>query len=489
MEKAVAAAPENPQLSNNLGQLYVKSRHVDEAIEVYRAAINADPNFADAHNNLGNALTMTERVEEAAGHYRRALEIDPNNARAHYNLATWLLKQGNLSTAIESFRAVLAIDPNHTDAYINFGYALYELGRLDEAVASFHQALSIEPNNADAHIGLGVALQGQSAIDEAVEQFNLALACKPEKSGWRVKKTLLLPIIPHSEKDINARRKILAKDISALLNQDLNILDPFEEVGSTNFRLAYHGQDNRRLNEDIARMFIAACPTLTYEAKHCRSGEKDKRGILRIGFVSLFLCGHTIGKLNCGIIENLSRTLFEVIVFRPPGKRDQLSNTIDDAADKVVPLVRRLEMDRKIIEKEELDILFYPEIGMDPYTYYLAFARLAPVQVVTWGHPDTTGIPNIDYFMSWKLAEPRGASKYYSEQLIRLRYLTSYYYRPQVPNIEFTRDDYGLPDDVVLYVCPQTLFKFHPSFDGVLGDLLRRDPGGRLVLIDDGKGG
>ena len=49
--------------------------------------------------------------------------------------------------------------------------------------------------------------------------------------------------------------------------------------------------------------------------------------------------------------------------------------------------------------------------------------------------------------------------------------------------------DYGLPDDVRLYVCPQALFKFHPQFDTVLGDLLRRAGEGRLILIDDKMGG
>ena len=37
---------------------------------------------------------------------------------------------------------------------------------------------------------------------------------------------------------------------------------------------------------------------------------------------------------------------------------------------------------------------------MEPFSYYLSFARLAPVQVVWWGHPDTTPSNQIDYFLS-----------------------------------------------------------------------------------------
>ena len=35
-----------------------------------------------------------------------------------------------------------------------------------------------------------------------------------------------------------------------------------------------------------------------------------------------------------------------------------------------------------------------------------------------------------------------------------------------------------------LYVCPQSLFKFHPDFDAAICEILRRDKAGRLILID-----
>ena len=68
----------------------------------------------------------------------------------------------------------------------------------------------------------------------------------------------------------------------------------------------------------------------------------------------------------------------------------------------------------------ELDILFYQDIGMEPFSYLLALARLAPVQCVSYGHPDTTGIPNMDYYVSNDLYEPPGAAEHYSERLVEL---------------------------------------------------------------------
>jgi len=40
------------------------------------------------------------------------------------------------------------------------------------------------------------------------------------------------------------------------------------------------------------------------------------------------------------------------------------------------------------------------QVGHDPVTYFLAFARLAPAQVAWYGHPDTTGVAAVDYFVS-----------------------------------------------------------------------------------------
>jgi predicted O-linked N-acetylglucosamine transferase (SPINDLY family) len=45
----------------------------------------------------------------------------------------------------------------------------------------------------------------------------------------------------------------------------------------------------------------------------------------------------------------------------------------------------------EMLRRQRLDVLVYPEVGLDPVAYFLAFSRLAPVQAVWWGHPDTTG--------------------------------------------------------------------------------------------------
>jgi predicted O-linked N-acetylglucosamine transferase (SPINDLY family) len=122
---------------------------------------------------------------------------------------------------------------------------------------------------------------------------------------------------------------------------------------------------------------------------------------------------------------------------------------------------------------------------MDPLTYSLAFSRLAPVQCVTWGHPETSGIATIDYFISADAMETPASDSQYTERLVRLAQPAVYYYRPPAPTGRRTRADFGLPEDPTIYGCLQMLWKFHPEFDALLAGVLRGDPRG-IVIITEG---
>jgi predicted O-linked N-acetylglucosamine transferase (SPINDLY family) len=60
---------------------------------------------------------------------------------------------------------------------------------------------------------------------------------------------------------------------------------------------------------------------------------------------------------------------------------------------------------------------------------------------------------------------------------------TPFVYRPRLVGPPLSRAALCLPKQGNLYVCPQSIYKFHPEFDAILGEILRRDPAGRLVLI------
>jgi predicted O-linked N-acetylglucosamine transferase (SPINDLY family) len=151
-----------------------------------------------------------------------------------------------------------------------------------------------------------------------------------------------------------------------------------------------------------------------------------------------------------------------------------------------VTLPRDLAQARTLVAARGLDALLYPDVGMDPMSYFLTFARLARVQCTTWGHPVTTGVPAIDYFVSTDYFEPDEAQHHYSETLVRLTDVAfpGYYYRPQLPATSSSGAP-GFDRGRRVYFCPQTLYKIHPAFDAALAAILRRDPRGEVVIVYD----
>ena len=113
--------------------------------------------------------------------------------------------------------------------------------------------------------------------------------------------------------------------------------------------------------------------------------------------------------------------------------------------------------------------------------YYLSLIRLAKHQIMSWGHPETTGSDSIDFFLCSKSLITDETSKSYSEKLLLMNHLPMIY---EMPKIEQRINDTELSKNNI-YSCPQTMFKFHPDFDHILAEILKKDKKGVLYLIKD----
>jgi len=398
------------------------------------------------------ALSLQMQGKDSLPAMQKAAELLPNDAEAHGNLAAALRASGNLEAAVASGRRSLQIRPDFVEAYDNLGVALQNLGQLDSALASYRRAMELQPQ----------------ALQHAIYAH------------------LLLPAIPDSSASINEWRERYRDGIAALMNIPGTLHDPGAKLGGLSFYLAYHNTDDRPLMEALCQLFRARIPELTATAPHVPEWQTPvHRGQrIRVGFLSEFLCDHTIGKHYQGFISHLDRNRFEVVVIHGAStKQDAFREKLDTLADKAFTLPAGLINQQQAVAAEQLDVLFYPDIGMTPSTYFLAYARLAPVQATSWGHPDTSGLDTMDYYVSALSNEPEEADAYYTERLVRLKRLPCFYNRTPVSTIPaLSRAELGLPESGTLYGCPQNLFKFHPDFDTVLAAIAEGDPAGHLIL-------
>ncbi|WP_192499115.1 tetratricopeptide repeat protein [Skermanella pratensis] len=477
--RAALCDPADPAAPLTLGNILLVLDRLDRAEAAYRRAASLRPDESDAWNNLGFCLNRLGRHGDAREALARAATLDPGFAAAWCNLGAALAGLGRHGEAVAMWRRTLRLRPDHPEALISLANAFLRDNRLGNAAAILGHALAVMPDFPRAQTMLGNMLLDQGHLDRARTAFRQARRLCGDP-GLEVKEALVLPIIPESEAHIREVRERLADGVARLAERGIRLHDPLAQVGQTCFYLAYHAADDLPLQQAVAGLYEAACPDLLQD----RADPPTRPdGRTHVGFVSQYWHQHTIAKLNHGLIRTLDRERFHVTLFTTPHAGDAMRQALVRAADTTVELPLDLKAARDAVAAQRLDVLYYADIGMSALTYFLAFARLAPLQCLTWGHPDTTGIRNLDRFLSCDAMEPDGAERHYSERLLRLPGTTLHYARPRLPPRLKPRSAFGLPDDARLYVCPQSLFKVHPDFDRALVDLLRRDPQGLVVLL------
>ena len=121
---------------------------------------------------------------------------------------------------------------------------------------------------------------------------------------------------------------------------------------------------------------------------------------------------------------------------------------------------------------------------MSPKTYLMSLSRLALVQALANGHISTSGVPNIDYYISSKYLETDDSDKYYSERLIRLDRLPVNYSMSKIQQMSFKRSDINISNNEYLIGLPHSLFKYHPDFDFILEKIIEEIHHAYILLFE-----
>lgn len=436
-----------------------------------------------------------EQRERQAAPLERPADSDRTSASQLIARAEELQRLGRLPESLTAYRAALEADPHRAATHCNLGNLWQQLDDQPQAIACYQRALELDDDLVPARQNLGYLLFNHGRTEEAVEHYETLLKRDPSPINQLLAADVL-PVIYDSAEDVNLWRQRLTDRLDAMIATGATI-DTTDTLVPTTFFLAYQGRNDADLMRRLGR--ICRGPELVPR----RTVQPRSDGRLRIGFLSAYFRDHTIGRLNLGRIQHLDRTRFEVTVLSATGRRDAVSEQFRAAADRYRELPRGVAAARQVIADQDLDVLIFADVGMDALTATLAWSRMAPVQCVTWGHPDTTGSPHMDYFLSSDLLELPEADSHYSEQLVRLPLLATYFEWPllcvsdeaagvpsQKQNTPFSRDqrqalaaEFGLSSTRHRYVCPQTLFKFHPDFDAVLAGILNADPRAELILL------
>ncbi len=448
VERARALAARQPKVLHEIGAIALRGGALAAAVGTLDMALAASPNDAASHMERGNALFLMGRTEEAVQSLESALRADPDLAQAAYSLSAALMRQGRFEEAGKRIDQALARSPN--DAYGYRVKAAFERRRGDEMAArdAYGRAAILDPGNIAARWGHAFSLPHIYESEQHLED---------ERGRWLAS---LAEIEDSLDLSTPAR---VAAHIEAVRNY-------------SPFTLHYQGHNDREVQRRFAaivrKIAHAAHPEFADYAGKPRGGTRP-----RVGFVSANLHWHTVFVLFKSWIYGLNDGDFEPFVFYTGSRRD---HAIGELAAAIPNFRSGFRSDADLftaMRDAALDVVIYPDIGMDPPTQLHAAFRFAPRQYMSWGHPVTSGMPAIDGFLSSDAMEPEDGDEHYTEPLIRLPNLSV--------DVAFPTEAAGIDGRQAgsAILCPQSLFKLLPSFDDLVVEIAKRVPGAQFRFI------
>jgi predicted O-linked N-acetylglucosamine transferase (SPINDLY family) len=495
LRQAIECDADMVQAHRFLGALLLDAGSPEPAIEALQRALALDAQNAEAWNNLGTALHHSNRLAEAEAAYRRALALKPDYPRAGCNVAVLQRDQRRPDLAEETLRALISRPPPAAvfrPAVTALADLLRSRGELDQAAELYLRAAKLAPDaNAPEMLDLGMVLAERGDPLQAKKAYGVALRQRPHYLRAALAVNLTLPMIYADAADLARAREGYAAGLEALEKEldDRIAGSDWRQVADgllwSNFFLAYQGENDKALQSRYAALAARALDSVDRSWRQPMPAEPAAGRRIRIGFVSALLRECTVGRYFARWLTDLDREHFEVSFYSLSGSIDAITTAIGARADRVHAFGGGEALPSTIaplIRSERLDILVYPELGMDQATFALASMRLAPRQYAAWGHPVTTGHATIDGFLSCAAMEPEGADLHYTEKLIRLPGIGTRFRRQTLP-APAEREAFSLPRDAVLLLCPQSLFKIHPDNDALFARVLTANPRAILVLF------
>lgn len=488
--KALNHNPEDALICYNIGLAYYWLKDYVQAETYYRKAIITHPDFVEAYHNLAQTYSAQHKIPQAIDSYQKALELNAQDYQSAFNLGLIYRKLGDSRRAIAAIKSAIRSNPNLDEAICTLGMIFCEQYRFEEALVCLDQALCINPSMAQALYYKGVVAQKTGQYEISLQHYQKATTCDPAFAPAQWLYHLSLPMVyDHPEQiepyrhrfEANLDRLILSIDLSEEAHKTFALKGI---QTTTNFYLQYQGFDDLALQKKygcFVHKVVKACyPQWTIEKKMPPLGSNPK---IRIGYVTTFMHDHTVGTFLSGWLESHSKTEFDIHCYHVGMRVDETTHHLRHLSHHFHYFAGNLETAAGQIHKDNLHILIYPDIGMDPMTTLLGALRLAPVQCVCWGHPVTTGLPTMDYFLSSDLMEPENADAFYSETLVRLPNIDLYYYPPTPPEKPKSRHEFGIPEDRLLFLSSQSIFKYLPQHDDIYPRIAKEAPHSFFVFI------
>ncbi len=256
-------------------------------------------------------------------------------------------------------------------------------------------------------------------------------------------------------------------------------------ISETNFYLQYQGQNDlvipKKYGDLVHKIMRANYPQWSKAISISSLPEQDR---IKIGFLSTRFRDTNLAIWLREWVAHLNRQEFLINCYYLRDEVDEITHQFRDLSDNFYHIPSNLEQVCQQIINDQIQILIYTDIGMDTQITLMAALRLAPIQCAALGHPITSGLPTIDYYLSRVLMEPDNAQEHYTEKLVLLPNLGICIPKTKLPETVKSRSEFNLDEEAIIYLCCQSLFKYLPQHDYIFPAIAQQVPQAKFVFIE-----
>jgi serine/threonine protein kinase len=166
--------------------LYQKEAN-ETAIELFKKALQNDPNYALAYAGLGDAYGQRTNKfgyssawdDSAIVMSEKAISLDPNLAEGYKALGLAYQELGWYKKAMSANEKAVELNPNYDPAVGNLGWVNVFMGNLDDGMIWLKRSASLSPSNAFSYIGIAVCYMHMNETKNAEKYYLRALELQP----------------------------------------------------------------------------------------------------------------------------------------------------------------------------------------------------------------------------------------------------------------------------------------------------------------------
>lgn len=376
--QALHYAPPKPEIHHQLGINFANLGDLNQSIKAQQQAIRLNPKFIKSYHHIGLMLTKLGKLEQAIQIFEKGLKQKPGYAPIYFDYSIALWMSGNLEKALKICDKLVKLKPAQSGAHFNRGNVLMSLYRLPEAAAAFERAIRLDPSQTGAYYNLSIIYTDLLRLDEAEKTLLKSDTIKPLNATAHSNYLFLL-----------AARQLCSVD---------------------------------KLRSELSNWRQSHCkPGLEHKPFNHSACMQNKK--IRVGYVSYDFRSHSVTKFFEPLLKNHNKQEFEIFCYanHPAFMADLTTDRLRKLSDQwrdVSDL--NDEALASLIHKDQIQIL----VDLNGHTSgnrLQTFAyRPAPVQASYLGYFGSTGVNEIDYWITDNILHPENTSEVAIESIFRL---------------------------------------------------------------------